>query len=146
MLILVIVSAQLPHYLDTPLLVKQNIESWCSRQIPVQFPWGSLMPYMILGKIQDGPFLRKKVFFHFWGPPLIFFGPQNLIRHQKPHFWGVIFLTFFDPSYGFRDFWGGCVDGAKTWNFQLLNHCSDQRILEVKWGFLGVTSKKKQSI
>ena len=31
------------------------------------------------------------------------------------------------------------VDGAKTWNFQLLNRCSDQRMLEVrppqKWGF-----------
>ena len=31
------------------------------------------------------------------------------------------------------------ADGAKTWNFQLLNRCSDQRMLEVwppqKWGF-----------
>ena len=41
------------------------------------------------------------------GPPLIFFGPQNLLWHQKPHFWGVKLLTFFDPSYGLRDFWGG---------------------------------------
>ena len=32
--------------------------------------------------------------------PKTFFGIRNLT------FGGVILLTFFDPSYGFRDFWG----------------------------------------
>ena len=50
--------------------------------------------------------LRKTVFFIFWGPLWYFLDPKTLDGIRNLTFGGVILLTFFDPSYGFRDFWG----------------------------------------
>ena len=75
-------------------------------------------------------------FFSFFEAPFKFFFPKTLFGISNLTIGGVILLIFFDQCYGLRDFRGWCY---KRWNFQLLNHCSDQRMLEVwppqKWGF-----------
>ena len=68
------------------------------------------MTYLILGKLWDWPFLRKIVFFSFFGAPYNFFWtPKPYLASETSLFLG----------------------GGHTGNFQLLNHCSDQRMLEV---------------
>ena len=80
--------------------------------------------------------LRKTVFFIFWGPLWYFLDPKTLDGIRNLTFGGVILLTFFDPSYGFRDFWGRwCQNMEFSTPKPLLWSKNVKSMIPQKWGF-----------
>ena len=59
-------------------------------------------PPPTFGQITELRFFEKINFLCFGGPKKTFLSQKNLIWLYKPHFWGVILLKLFDPSYSFE--------------------------------------------
>ena len=68
--------------------------------------------FLILGKLWDGLFLRKTIFFIFWGLLQLYLDTKTFLGIRNLTFGGVLPLTFFDPSNDFLDFQGcDCQNG-----------------------------------
>ena len=78
------------------------------------------MSDLLVGKKLVGPFLRKTVFFIFWGPLKFLLASKTLFCIRNPNFGGVILLRFFDPSNSLWDSQGGFSQKMKFSTFKPL--------------------------
>ena len=95
------------------------------------------MSDLLVGKKLVGPFLRKTVFFIFWGPLKFLLASKTLFCIRNPNFGGVILLRFFDPSNSLWDSQGGFSQKMKFSTFKpLLQSKNVRSMTPPKLGFL----------
>ena len=95
------------------------------------------MSDLLVGKKLVGPFLRKTVFFIFWGPLKFLLASKTLFCIRNPNFGGVILLRFFDPSNSLWDTQGGFSQKMKFSTFKpLLQSKNVRSMTPPKLGFL----------